>query len=131
MRKAARGADAFRRAEGLSRLSEWRLVHRPPESGYIVTIFDDPAHFGVAGVIADDARRLLTCVRRNAGQARLYLKATPASLGRVRDKNGWAGRRRFNNGLRQFDRPWVRHRTYNWPKRTFDGAPPVFNDNGE
>ncbi|OWV94377.1 hypothetical protein ATY81_13160 [Rhizobium sp. R72] len=103
-----------------------------PACGYIVTIVENLAYFGTA---CDTADIVVTPARLRATACRsgalLFTGETLRHSGAAEIRIDDQGVPVVTTAYTTLDRPWMRHRAYNWRSGTFDGEPPVFNDNGE
>jgi ComEC/Rec2-related protein len=102
------------------------------DSGYVVTIVENPAYFGAAGDTADivvTLARLRTTGCRSG--ALLFTGETLRRFGGAEVRIDDQGSPVVTTAYTRLDRPWIRHRAYNWRSGTFDGEPLAFNDSGE
>jgi len=102
------------------------------DSGYVVTIVENPAYFGAAGDTADivvTPARLRTTGCRSG--ALLFTGETLRRFGAAEVRIDDQGSPVLTTAYTRLDRPWIRHRAYNWRSGTFDGEPLAFNDSGE
>lgn len=102
------------------------------DSGYVVTIVENPAYFGAAGDTADivvTPARLRTTGCRSG--ALLFTGETLRRFGGAEVRIDDQGSPVVTTAYTRLDRPWIRHRAYNWRSGTFDGEPLAFNDSGE
>jgi len=102
------------------------------DSGYVVTIVENPAYFGAAGDTADivvTLARLRTTGCRSG--ALLFTGETLRRFGAAEVRIDDQGSPVVTTAYTRPDRPWIRHRAYNWRSGTFDGEPLAFNDSGE
>ncbi len=102
------------------------------ESGYVLTVVENPAYFGAA---CDTADIVVTPARLRATKCRsgalLFTGETLRHSGAAEIRIDEQGAPVVTTAYTALDRPWMRHRAYNWRSGTFDDEPPVFNDIGE
>ncbi|WP_405049525.1 ComEC/Rec2 family competence protein [Rhizobium sp. BK176] len=102
------------------------------DSGYVLTIIEDPAYVGAA---CDTADIVVTPARLRANECRsgalLFTGETLRRSGAAEIRIDEQGTPVVTTAYTTLDRPWMRHRAYNWRSGTFDGEPPVFSDSGE
>ncbi|MBW9117490.1 ComEC/Rec2 family competence protein [Rhizobium cauense] len=102
------------------------------DSGYVLTVVENPAYFGPA---CDTADVVVTPVRLRATECRsgalLFTGESLRRSGAAEIRIDEQGAAIVTTAYVTLDRPWMRHRTYDWRNGTYDGDAPAINDNGE
>ncbi|EJL57017.1 hypothetical protein PMI09_01505 [Rhizobium sp. CF122] len=102
------------------------------DSGYVLTIVENPVYFGAA---CDTADIVVTPARLRVTECRsgalLFTGETSRRSGPAEIRIDDQGTPIVTTSYTTHDRPWMRHRAYNCRSGTFDDELPVVSDNGE